>query len=73
MILTSKDDPEEFHRLTGKKRHSAIARALNTLGVAHIVRADGVVVVSQAHIEAVLGGTGKPGRSKKEPVLGVVN
>lgn len=72
VILTSRDDPDAFRRLTGKTRHTAIARALRAMGVEHKVRADGVVVVSQAHVDKLLGAALPAGRKTKEPVLGPV-
>lgn len=56
MLLNSRDDAAEFHKLTGKRRHEAHARALRAMGIEHRVRPDGAVVVSVAHVEALLGG-----------------
>lgn len=47
---------EEVAQLTGKKRRPAQVLALKTMGVEHIERPDGAVIVSRSHIERLLAG-----------------
>lgn len=52
MFLTD----EEMTELTGKKRREARRVALNTMGVEHIIRPDGMVKVLRSHVESMMGG-----------------
>lgn len=52
MILSS----EQLRGLTGKKHRDAQLRVLVALGVTHKVRPDGSIIVSEAHVERLLGG-----------------
>lgn len=72
MFLNSRDDPEVFRRLTGKRRHEAHARVLNAMGVQHRVRPDGVVVVSRDHVEHLLGARPDVARKEKPPEFGPI-
>jgi hypothetical protein len=47
---------EEIAEVTGKKHRDAQCKVLVRLGVAHLVRPDGSLVVSREHFEEVLGG-----------------
>lgn len=49
-------DEDQLYDLTKKRRHSAQAAVLASLGIAFKPRPDGSLVVSEAHVEAVLGG-----------------
>lgn len=51
MFLT----PEEVAELTNRRRSAAQARALNAMGIEHRRRPDGSIVVSRAHVDAMLG------------------
>jgi len=46
---------EEIERLTGKKRRPAQVRVLRQMGVRHIVRPDGCVLVARAARDKLLG------------------
>lgn len=46
---------DELCDLTGKRRASAQARALKSMGVEHRTRPDGSVAVLRAHLDALLG------------------
>jgi len=48
---------EELEELTGYKKPSAQARALNSMGIEYRVRPDGAVIVLRSHLEAILGGS----------------
>lgn len=54
MLFLSKQDLID---LTGYKKPSAQARALNAMGIEHRIRPDGAVIVLRAHIAAILGGS----------------
>lgn len=47
----------ELRELTGKKIPAAQARALNFMGIEYCRRPDGTLVVSRAHVNALLGCT----------------
>ncbi|MCK8648830.1 uncharacterized protein DUF4224 [Ralstonia sp. 151470066-2] len=51
MFLTA----NELERLTGRKRSDAQDRALNSMGIEHIKRADGRILVAREHVEHLLG------------------
>ena len=51
MLLTT----FELEQLTGRKRATAQARALLSMGISHRVNAAGNLVVSRQHVEAMLG------------------
>lgn len=51
MFLT----PEELAELTGRRRSDAQAAALRGMGIEHLRRPDGRIVVSRAHVDAMLG------------------
>ncbi|WP_371316228.1 DUF4224 domain-containing protein [Ralstonia pickettii] len=51
MFLTT----DELERLTGRKRSDAQDRALNSMGIDHIKRADGRILVAREHVEHLLG------------------
>lgn len=52
MMILSQD---ELFELTGRRRSSSQIAVLNSLGIIHLVRPDGSVVVSKSHIEQILG------------------
>jgi hypothetical protein len=52
MFLTK----DELVELTGRKRQSAQIAALNTLGIIHKVRPDGLPLVLRVHVEQLFGG-----------------
>jgi hypothetical protein len=52
MILTD----EQLVALTKKKHRDAQVRVLVALGVTHKVRPDGSILVSEVHVERLLGG-----------------
>lgn len=52
MILTG----TQLRSLTGKTHRDAQLRVLMALGVTHKVRPDGSILVSEAHVERLLGG-----------------
>lgn len=59
---------DEIIEITGKRQHSAQARALRYLGFDFRQRADGSIVISRLHYEKSLGGiTEKTVRVKTEP------
>jgi hypothetical protein len=62
-------EADELVALTRKRRPTAQARALRAMGVEHRTRADGSLVVSRAHVEALLGGqrTRRSSAREKEP------
>lgn len=45
----------ELERLTGRKRSDAQDRALNSMGIDHMRRADGRILVAREHVEHLLG------------------
>jgi len=47
--------PAEIARLTGRQRAAAQSRALTAMGVRHILRPDGCVIVSRALVRSMLG------------------
>lgn len=47
--------PQEIIDLTGRQRRGAQLRALRGMGITHMIRPDGTVVVLRAHIESALG------------------
>lgn len=47
--------PEELAELTGRRRSDAQAAALRSMGIEHLRRPDGRIVVSRAHVDAMLG------------------
>lgn len=51
MFLT----PDEIAELTGRKLHKAQRTVLNHLGIQHMVRPDGSLVVLRSHVEKSLG------------------
>ena len=70
MILSQ----EQLFELTRKKRSSSQADVLNSMGIEHRLRPDGSVVVSQLHLEQVLGVVVTSQSNKiKEPNWGMVN
>lgn len=52
MILLSRD---ELSELTGKATPAAQARVLDAVGIPHLRRPDGSIIVSRAVVETVLG------------------
>lgn len=48
--------PEEVTELTGKKQRPTQVLALKTMGIEHMVRPDGGIVVSRSHVERRLDG-----------------
>jgi len=48
-------DDDQLYQLTKKKRGSAQAVVLNSLGITFKQRGDGSLVVSEAHVQQVLG------------------
>lgn len=48
--------PEELVKLTGRKRSASQIPILRTMGIEHLVRPDGAVIVSRSHIEVKLDG-----------------
>lgn len=62
MFLTG----EELTLLTGKKRRSAQATALNMMGIEHRIRPDGMPIVSRSHVETMLDGSLKTGLESKQ-------
>lgn len=56
---------EQLCSLTGKKRRGAQVRVLNFLGITHLVRPDGSLVVLWEHVSKKLGGAA-PAQSKPE-------
>lgn len=48
--------PEEIEHLTGRKRSSSQVAILRTMGIEHMVRPDGTVIVSRSHLERLLDG-----------------
>jgi len=48
-------DDDQLFELTKRKRHAAQAAVLKSMGITHIIRADGSVVVSEAHVQQILG------------------
>lgn len=70
MILSQ----EQLFELTRKKRSGAQAVVLNSLGIEHRLRPDGSVVVSQVHVEQVLGVVELSNFNKNiEPNWGMIN
>ena len=60
--------------LTGKKHSSSQAFVLCCMGIEHILRPDGSIVVSQLHLEQVLGVVVISQSNKnKEPNWGMIN
>lgn len=49
-------DDDELELLTKKKHRDAQVRVLVAAGIKHIVRPDGSIIVSRAHVEHILGG-----------------
>lgn len=45
----------QLYALTRKKHHSAQVQVLNALGIPYIKRPDGSLVVSEQHIQRLLG------------------
>lgn len=58
---------EELEQLTGYKKPSAQARALNAMGIEYRERPDGAVIVLRSHLEAILGGGADPQPAPPEP------
>jgi hypothetical protein len=58
----------EVTNLTGKKRRLARVTVLRTMGIQHIVRPDGMVLVSKAHVESILGGVIQAGSTNQKEV-----
>lgn len=57
---------EEIVELTGKKRYSSQRKALNVMGISHVVRPDGSIAVMRAHVEKIFGA--QLSERKKKPV-----
>lgn len=51
MLLTE----EELYRLTKYRHRPAQARALNRMGITHILRPDTSIAVLRAHVDELLG------------------
>lgn len=49
-------DEAQLFKLTKRRHRDAQLRVLVALGVEHKVRPDGSIVVSEAHVERLLGG-----------------
>ena len=64
MILTG----EELTLLTGKKRKTAQVMALKAMHIAHIVRGDGMPIVSRNHVEYLLDGKIPTGLESKNDI-----
>ena len=70
MILSQ----SQLFELTRKKRSSSQADVFNSMGIEHILRPDGSIVVSQLHLEQVLGVALTSQSNKvKEPNWGMIN
>ena len=64
----------QLFELTGKKHRTAQVFVLRSMGIEHILRPDGSVVVSQLHLEQVLGVALTSQSNKvKEPNWGMIN
>jgi len=61
MLLTE----AELIDLTGKSRPSAQVRALQIMGIDHLIRPDGSVLVARALVEQLLGLQARGNRSVK--------
>ncbi len=58
-------DDDQLYQLTKRKRSSAQVRVLRGMGIQHTTRPDGSVVVSEAHVEHLLGGEVSKGPKKQ--------
>lgn len=58
---------EELVGITHKKRPSAQVRALRAMGIQHIVRPDGTVLVLASHVEHLLNPGGRATVAPREP------
>ena len=64
-------NPAEIKQLTGKMKGSEQHRVLNQMGIQHIQRADGEILISKSHMEKLLDGTVKESAKKRsEPNYG---
>lgn len=63
MFLTS----DEIAQLTQRTQRRAQSTVLNFMGLVHKLRPDGSIVLLRAHVEAELGGVGKPKKKAVEP------
>lgn len=52
-------DKALLRKITGKAHRDAQLRELVHLGITHKVRSDGTILVSEAHVERLLGGLAK--------------
>lgn len=50
---------DEIREMTGRVRYKSQAHVLSALGIEHMVRPDGSMLVLRAHVEQSLGGTTK--------------
>ncbi len=46
----------EIEDLTGRRRKQAQVKALRFMGIEHIIRPDGAIIISRSHIEKTLDG-----------------
>lgn len=61
-------DEAALRKLTGKVHRDSQLRVLTALGITHKVRPDGSILVSEAHVERLLGGSANAKvRSSLEP------
>ena len=64
----------ELFELTGKKHASAQAEVLNILGINHLIRPDGMLIVSRYHLEQLLGSISNRSKIKNiEPNWNAIN
>ncbi len=67
-------DDDQLYELTKKRRHAAQSAVLTSMGIEHRMRPDGSIVVSQAHVENLLGGGSLTKKTKSvEPNWDMLN